>query len=139
MFLTLVYTAGESDSHIGSAKGSGHNGSASQGLTAVTTTSNDTANSDVIHNSAAAGSSAADIDSSSAADSQTGAGIDGLRSSGSKTGGDTSAKGKAANVASDSSEVSTAVAPGKVSGRLTGACGVIKLDHSSRTRSIKAC
>ncbi|DBB07438.1 TPA: hypothetical protein ACH3X3_008919 [Trebouxia sp. C0006] len=102
-------------STAGLSNGTGRNASASQGLTAVTTTANSTANSDIIHNSAAAGSSAADLSSSSAAQSQTGSSKD-RHSSNSSTGGDVSATGpgKAANVVSDSSEVSTTATPDKV-------------------------
>ena len=110
-------------STAGLSNGTGRNASASQGLTAVTTTANSTANSDIIHNSAAAGSSAADLSSSSAAQSQTGSSKD-RHSSNSSTGGDVSATGpgKAANVVSDSSEVSTTATPDKVSGLILASC-----------------
>lgn len=44
-----------------SKNGTGNNASANQGVTAVTTTTNSTAKSDIIHNSAVSGSSAADL------------------------------------------------------------------------------
>ena len=110
MLLLVLQT--DTASTLGSAEGTGKSASASQGLTAVTTTANNTSGSSIIHNSAATGSSAAELNSSSGAKSQTGPSMD--RQSNSTTGGSVTATGKAANAASDSSEVSTAVAPGTV-------------------------
>lgn len=122
------------------SSGTGNNASANQGLTAVTSTTNNTANSNIVHNSAAAGSSAADLSSNSAAQSQTGSSKD-RHSSSSSTAGDVSAVGKADNTASDSSETSTTATPDKVS-RLTLASCVMTIQmafHHAFSLLSKVC
>lgn len=98
----------------GSSHGTGQNSSASQGFTAVTSITNNTVDSDIIHSSAASGSNAAMLDSNSNSQAVTGSETN-AHSSRSKTGGTASAQGKPVNAVSDSSQASSAASLNNVS------------------------